>query len=133
MFVDDTNLFSSHSNIKNLFNNVNLELNKVAVWFKVNKLSLNEGKTKYTFFHKFRQKDNIPLKLPILAINGKVIERTTSIRFFGILLDEHPSWKNHISVVQNNVSRNTGILHQVKNIFSKGDLKIYIFLSCIVT
>ena len=26
-FSDDTNLFSSHSNIKDLFNNVNLELN----------------------------------------------------------------------------------------------------------
>ena len=62
MFADDTNLFSSHSNIKDLFNNVNIELNKVAVWFKANKLSLNEGKTKYTFFHKFHQKDNISLK-----------------------------------------------------------------------
>ena len=46
MFADDTNLFSSHSNIKDLFNNVNLELNKIAVWFKANKLSLYEGKTK---------------------------------------------------------------------------------------
>ena len=60
MLPDDTNLFSSHSNIKDLFNNVNLGLNKIDVWFKANKLSLNEGKTKYTFFRKFRQKDNIP-------------------------------------------------------------------------
>ena len=60
MFADNTNLFSSHSNIKDLFNNVNLGLNKIDVWFKANKLSLNEGKTKYTFFRKFRQKDNIP-------------------------------------------------------------------------
>ena len=33
MFVDDANLFSSHDNIKDLFNNVNLELNKIVVWF----------------------------------------------------------------------------------------------------
>ena len=46
MFADDTNLFSSLSNIKDLFNNVNLELNNIAVWFKANKLLLNEGKTK---------------------------------------------------------------------------------------
>ena len=50
MFADDTNVFSSHGNIKDLFN-VNLELNEIAVWFKDNKLSLNEGKTKCTFFH----------------------------------------------------------------------------------
>ena len=57
MFADDTNLFPSHGNIKDFFNNVNLKLNEIAVWFKANKLSLNEGKTKY-IFHKFRQKDN---------------------------------------------------------------------------
>ena len=123
MFADDTNLFSSHSNIKDLFNNVNLELNKIVVWFKANKLPLNEGKTKDTFSHKFRQKDNIPSKPLMLAINGKVIERTTSIKFLGILLDGYLSWKNHISVVENKVSKNIGILHKDKNIFIKGGLK----------
>ena len=29
-FVDDTNLFSCHSNIKDLFKDVNLELNKIT-------------------------------------------------------------------------------------------------------
>ena len=91
MFADDTNLFSSQINNKDLFNNMNLELNKTAIWFKANKLSLNKRKTKCTFFHKFRQKDNFPLKLPMLAINGKVIQRTTSIKFLGILLEEHLS------------------------------------------
>ena len=107
MFPDDTNLFSSHGNIKYLFNNVNLELNKIPVWFIANKLSLNERKTKYTFFHKFIQNDNIPLKLPMLTINGKVIEWTTSIKFPGMLLDEHLSRKSHISVVENKVSKFT--------------------------
>ena len=52
MFADDTNLFYSHKNLKTLFNIVNIELNKLNNWFKSNKLSLNTGKTKYTFFHK---------------------------------------------------------------------------------
>ena len=80
-----------------------------------------------TFFYKFRQEDNISLKLRMLAINGKVIERTTSIKFLGILFDEHLSWKNHISVVENKVSKNTGILHKAKNIFSKGGLETLYF------
>ena len=84
---------------------MNVELNKIAVWFKANKLSLNEGKTKYTFFHKFRQKDNIPLKPSMLAINGKVVEWTTLIKFLGILLNENLSWKDQISVVKNKVSK----------------------------
>ena len=106
MFADNTNLFSSFSNIKDLFNNANLELNKIAVWFKANKLSLNERKTKHRFFHKFCQKDNILLKLPILAINGNVIKCGTSIKLLSILLDEHFSWKNQISVAKNKPSKN---------------------------
>ena len=81
----------------------------------------------YTFFHKFRQRDNIRLKLSTLAINKKVIEQTTSIKFLGILLDEHLSWKNHISVIENKVWKNIGILHKVKNIFSRGGLKTLYF------
>ena len=86
-------------------------------------MSLNKGKTKCTFFHKFRQKDNISLKLLMLAINGKVIQRKTSIKFLGILLEEHLSWKNHVSIVEIKVSENIGILYKAKNIFSKVGLK----------
>ena len=81
MFADDTNLFFSHEDIKELFQIVNNELDKICTWFKANKLSLNEGKTKYTLFHKPKDKDNIPLKLPILNMNGKEIQRTDCIRF----------------------------------------------------
>ena len=38
----------------------------------------------------------------MLAIKGKVFERATSIKFLDILLNEHLSWKNPISVVENN-------------------------------
>ena len=50
MFADDTNLFCSHQDIKELFQVVNYELEKVCDWFNANKLSINEGKTKYIFF-----------------------------------------------------------------------------------
>ena len=61
IFADDANLFYSHNNIKILFKNANNELEKISQWFKANKLSLNEGKTKFTLFHKPRHKDNLPL------------------------------------------------------------------------
>ena len=59
----------------------------------------------------------------MLAINGKIIHWTTSIRFLGILRDEHLSWKNHISIVENKVAKNIASLHKAKNVFSKGGLK----------
>ena len=94
MFADDTNLFYSHYDIKTLFNTVNEELKKLVIWFTSNKLSLNIKKTKYTFFHKNSVKDNILLKLPDLHIFDKTIERTSSIKFLGVMLDENITWSN---------------------------------------
>ena len=86
IFADDTNLFYSHNNIKILFKNANDKLEKISQWFKANKLSLNEGKTKFTLFLKPRDKDNLPLQLPNLIINNNEIKRSSSIKFLGVLL-----------------------------------------------
>ena len=67
MFSDDTNLFYSHQDIKEVFRVVNSEIEKVCDWFNANKLSLNEEKTKYIFFHRHRNRDDIPLKLPLYS------------------------------------------------------------------
>ena len=38
--------------------------------FKAHKLSLNEGKIKFTLFHKPGDNDNLPIQLPNLKINS---------------------------------------------------------------
>ena len=52
MFVDDTNLFISHSDINILIEKMNKKLTNVSNWFNANKLSLNVKKTKLSFFQK---------------------------------------------------------------------------------
>ena len=76
MFADDTNLFCLGKHIETLFQTANIELEKRAIWFQANKLSLNESKTKFTRFHKSWDKNNLPLKFPILKINNFEIKRT---------------------------------------------------------
>ena len=40
-FADDTSLFLSNKDINKLFNDMIFELQKMSIWFKENKLSLN--------------------------------------------------------------------------------------------
>ena len=56
-FADDTNLFHSHSNLKSLRKQVNADLALLFDWLWANKLSLNEGKTKFIIFHGKRAKN----------------------------------------------------------------------------
>ena len=94
-------------------------MGKVSQWFKANKLSLNERKTKFTIFHKPRDKDNIPLQLPKLEINNNEIKRSSSIKLLGVLVDENLTWIDHIALVENKLSKNLGLLHKAKNYLNK--------------
>ena len=123
MFVDDINLFFSHSDINLLFGKMNKELTNVSNWFNANKLSLNVKKTKFSFFHKSSKKDNIPLRLPDLNINGLTIERESSIKFLGVWIDENLTWRDHIHTVENKIAKNIGLLYQGKHYLDDNCLK----------
>ena len=114
MFAHDTNLFYSHHNIKTLFSTVNEELEKLGCCFRANRLSVNIKKTKYTFFHKNSVKDNIPLKLPDLHISNERIERKSSIKFLGVMLDEPIAWNDHIHAMEKKLAKNIGLLCRVR-------------------
>ena len=98
--------------MKELFHIANVELNKVFKWINANKSSLNKDKTKYTFFHKVCEKE----RLPSLFINDREIKRITSIKYLGVLTDEHLTWKEHIAVIENKISKNLGLLHRARRV-----------------
>ena len=105
IFADDTDRLFSHSDINVLFEKMNKELKSVRKWFNVNKLSLNVKKTKYSFFHKSSKKDNIPLRLLNLNINGRTAERESSIKFLGVRIVENLTWRNTIHTVENKIAK----------------------------
>jgi hypothetical protein len=51
MFADDTFTLKSDTNLEKLISEINRDINKMAVWFKANKLAVNKSKTKYIIFH----------------------------------------------------------------------------------
>ena len=128
MFADDTNLFFSGKDTNLLFKSVNRELEHINEWFKANKLSLNIKKTNYILFYPKRKEDLIPLKLPELLIDSKPITRVKNTKFLGVIIDENITWKNHISTVENKISKNLDILYKAKLLLNKNVLKIYISL-----
>ena len=84
MFGEDTNLSFSQCNINVLFEKTNEELTNVTNWFNTNKIFLNVIKNKYLSFHKTSKKDNIPLRLPNIKMNGLSIEREPSVKFLQV-------------------------------------------------
>ena len=50
LFADDTAGLKSGLNLDELITNVNIEVNKLANWFRANKMAVNVSKTKYIIF-----------------------------------------------------------------------------------
>ena len=123
MFADDTNCIYFHKNIEGLFYAVNSELEKVSQWFKANKLSINIKKTKFTLFHKNSFKDDIPVKFPSLMVGSNSVEKTSSIKFLGVMLDEHISWIDHVRTVENKIAKNIGLLYGISHFLNEDSLK----------
>ena len=62
-----------------------------------------------------------------MKIGNKMIERTSSIKFLGVLLDEHLSWKAHFKTVENKLAKNVELLYRAKQFLDETSLKQYIF------
>ena len=51
LFADDTSGLITGDNLPELIVKINQEINKLANWFRANKMALNISKTKYIIFH----------------------------------------------------------------------------------
>ena len=118
LFADDANLFCSDNNITTLFETANLDLSQINDWFLANKLSLNVDKTKHMLFHKRTDQENTHLTLPSLQLNSNIIERENSLKYLGVILDEHLIWKKHIQLIANKVSKNVGVLYKTSKLIN---------------
>ena len=80
-------------------------------------------KNKVYIFHKYSIKEKIPLKLPTLKIENKIIEKPPSIKFLGVILDENVSCRYHIKAVENKLSKDSGLLCRAKRFLDEISLK----------
>ena len=83
---------------------LNLEMDKLSIWFQANKLSLNLKKTKFMVF-KPRQKRSI-CNIQISIDNQNIVE-VKETNFLGVILDENFNWKAEISHVAYKVAKSS--------------------------
>ena len=88
---------------------INCELEKVNTWLKLNKLAIYIDKTKCMVFHKRRS-----ITLLQISMYNRAIDVVENFNYLCIILDANMSWKSHIAMVRNKLSRINGILHRLK-------------------
>ena len=112
LFADDTNLFKAGKCLTNLSKDVENELIEFETWLKINKLSLNVGKTKTMVFTSSR---NISNKNVNISMSGNILEQVKSTKFLGINIDHKLDWREHINYVCNKLAKINGMLYKSRD------------------
>jgi hypothetical protein len=135
MFADDTQCLAGGVDLSALIDHVNIELKKLAQWFKANRMAVNADKTHFMVFHTKGKKvdlngkqivydENDPqrpidpsLCTPLTRIhNNHVNKQYRSFKLLGVKLDENLSFQANTEFVITKLSRAIFMINRVKNI-----------------
>ena len=118
LFADDTLLQLSDCNIKKLEKRVNNELNKINVWSRNNKISLNISKSNYMLIDNCinaSTEKHFEIKL-----QQNVLNRVRNLKYLGMLIDDGLNWDPHIK----QLSKSSAIIYRLRNFVDTETLKL---------
>jgi hypothetical protein len=116
MFADDTNIFIRGKSLDTLAKILNIELEKLCLWFSANLLSLNVKKTNYVIFGHKHFNDTV------LKMNSESIQRVKETKFLGVIITEKLCWQNHIKMICSKAGKSIGILHKARPVLNEAAL-----------
>ena len=117
LFAYDTNIFISDKCCRSLTKSAGSAINKLKNWFDINKLTLHLGKTNYTIFHHSRKTANCCSDH--FYVNDTKINRMSSVKYLGVIIDENMSWQQHVAELCNKLVKYTRIFYQIRDKISK--------------
>ena len=97
VYADDTTVIVRGQTVSEAIQKANIILNQYYKYFALNKLTLNESKTKYMIFSKNKKSE---VNHDILKINDIIIERVKSFKFLGLVINENLNWNDHKLYIQ---------------------------------
>ena len=113
LFADDTLLMLADKNLDTLETKVNDQIQHVDYWLRKNKLSLNYSKTNFLLINKHPQKkvdENF-----VIRLNDKLLERSSTVKYLGLLIDDTLNWFSHIQHLSHQLVRLSGIFYRLRN------------------
>ena len=127
--TDDTAGPKSGLNLNELIDKVNVEVNKLANWFRVNKMAVNVSKTKYIIFKPKGVTESTlnltrGLYLTKIKFDAQKIKLKSpheipdpcnrSYKLLGLYLDEHLTFDYHCEHVYSKISQSNFIINRAK-------------------
>ena len=110
LFADDTAILISDATLPKMAKLANDELSNVNQWMRSNNLTLHPQKTLALYISPYSRKSSPNLTL---TLDADQISISDTAKYLGLLVDDQLSFKNHIALLENKISRSVGIMYKL--------------------
>ena len=119
-FADDTTVLYKCRSLKKMRLSLSKEISLIYDWLCANRLSLNESKTDLILFRPRHKPCEVRLTL---RVKNKKISLSTEVKFLGVILDQHLTWKLHIAELSKKLTKANGLLSKIRHYIDVSTLK----------
>ena len=122
MYADDTILYYSGKDIKDIESVLNKELEIVNKWLTQNHLRLNLSKTQYMVFGSRRKLTNCgDINL---AVDNHELERVNTYKYLGVWMDETLTWQKHIEETMKKIGSRLALFGRLRKYLTVDSSKV---------
>ena len=115
MYADDTAIHASTSTPTSVEQTLQLDLDRVADWMKINRLKLNTDKTVSMLIGSPPKVCNTEIKL-IVNVDDSQIQCVHSTKYLGITIDNTLSWDDHCQKILHSIRGKITVLSRLQPI-----------------
>ena len=106
LFADDTLLFLAAPSLDVLYNKIHNAVSEFLTFCQQILLTLNFSKTFFMIFSRLSSS----VGNDQIMVRGNVIKRVVKTKYWGVLIDENLSWKNHSNAIAEKLSRGLAVM-----------------------
>ena len=106
LYADDTLIYNIGDTNEECMDNLRYDIDNVNTWLKMNKLKLNENKTKIMHINTNTDLD--------FEINNKIIEKVESIKYLGFQIDKNMNFNEHIELICKKIGKKIGFFRRIR-------------------
>ena len=118
LYADDTSLTSCNTDIEIVKQAMQEDLEELFLWFSANKLKVNREKTQTILFGKKVMLQKVPQEQQYLMLENQKVSYQSEALYLGVTLDNQLSFKPHVDKLCKKISRNLGILSNIKHLLN---------------
>jgi exonuclease III len=122
-YADDHGLYSSFSSSDEFkeIDNLSETLSSVKMWMNSNRMKMNDSKTEFIYFGSRQQLQKSVISC--IDINNCIVNQSSSIKYLGVVLDNHLSFHEHISTKCKIAAMNIQYIRSIRKYLSLSSTK----------